>query len=106
MRPRTAFGPVDLNSSSLGLDASMLSMGCEAIDTTARLDSRKSLSSSQIGRSSFVRPAPPSAKKSLLTGRPSLMPGGDRCVLFTSLLCAMQITFDSFEMSFTDPLTL
>ena len=86
MRPRTAFGQVDLNSSSLGLDASMLSMGCEAIDTTARLDARKSLSSSQVGRSSFIRPAPPSAKKSLATGRPSLMPGGDRYVNFCGVV--------------------
>lgn len=82
---RRAFGaPVDINTSiGGGLDASMLS--CDNIDTTARLDSRKSLSSSQFGRNSFIKPgAPPSAKKSLaVPGRPSLMPGGDRCVLGT-----------------------
>ena len=72
------------NSSSLGLDVSMLSVGggCGEINTTARMGGhRESLSSSQFGRGSFVRPggAPPSAKKPVFaSGRPSMAPMGDR----------------------------
>jgi hypothetical protein len=89
---RRVGGALDLNSSSLGgaalggLDSSMLSMGggCGEIDTTARLGARASLSASQFGRGSFVRPggAPPSAKKPAAAhGRPSLaLQPGDRCV--------------------------
>lgn len=78
-------GAVDLNISSLGgLDASMLSMGGGGCDDTARLQARHSLSTSQFGRGSFVRPggAPPSSKKPVFaSGRPSLAPQpGDRCV--------------------------
>lgn len=90
---RRVGGALDLNSSSLGgaalggLDSSMLSMGggCGDIDTTARLGARASLSASQFGPGSFVRPggAPPSAKKPAAAhGRPSLaLQPGDRCVL-------------------------
>ncbi len=80
-------GTVDLNASSLGgLDSSMLSMGggCGEVNTTAHLEARKSLSSSQFGRGSFVKPsgAPPSTKKPAFpSGRPSMAHQlGDRCV--------------------------
>jgi hypothetical protein len=96
MQRRGLGGALDLNSSSLGgaalggLDSSMLSMGggCGDIDTTARLGgARASLSASQFGRGSFVRPGggaapPPSTKKpAAVHGRPSLaLQPGDRCV--------------------------
>jgi hypothetical protein len=77
--------PRDANAS---MDASMLGGGGGGdINTTARLDTRKSLSSSQIGRGSFVRGGgggggPASAKKSMFgAGRPSIaLQGGDKCV--------------------------
>ena len=82
----TMFGYArDANAS---VDLSMLGGGGD-INTTARLgEARKSLSSSQIGRGSFVRGGggggggPASAKKSMFgAGRPSIaLQGGDKCV--------------------------
>ena len=82
------FGAELNNSIGGGLDASMLSYaggGACDIDTTARLNpgARASLSASQFGRGSFVKPggAPPSTKKPAFpAGRPSLaLQMGDRC---------------------------
>ena len=93
-------GTVDLNASSLGgLDSSMLSMGggCGDINTTAHLEARKSLSSSQFGRGSFVKPsgAPPSSKKPVFpSGRPSMAHQlGDRCVQAASQAARGQLLF-------------
>ena len=94
MRPRTAggagapsaaggggaLGLGDLNAS---LDASMCSVG--GLDTTARLEARKSLSSSGVGRASFIKAAPGTATKrpAFGVGRPSMAANnkenGDRC---------------------------
>ena len=69
MLSRGALGAHDANASAL--DASMLGGGGGDLNTTARLESRKSLSSSQRG--SFFQKGVPSAKKPTFgAGRPSL----------------------------------
>ena len=76
--PGAALGAGDLNAS---LDASMLS-AAGGLDTTARLEARKSLSSSGLGRASFIKTAPSAKKQPFAAGRPSLAKenaGGDRC---------------------------
>jgi len=81
--PGGALAAADLNGS---LDASALSFG-GGVDTTARLDARKSLSSSGLGRASFLAkaPAPGTAKKPAFGVGPRASMaakenGGDRCV--------------------------
>lgn len=70
-RPRAAGGALGVGDLNSSLDASMLSMG--GLDTTARLEARKSLSSSGLGRASFVKAAPGTAKKPAFgVGRPSI----------------------------------
>ena len=65
-------GVGDLNGS---LDASMMSIG-NNVDTTARLESRKSLNlnSSGLGRMSFIKSAamPTGSAKKPMFGRPSI----------------------------------
>ena len=74
-------GAADVNTS---LDASMLAGGGGDLNTTARLEARKSLSSSHGGRGSLFRGgAVPSAKKPAFgVGRPSLAvkENADKCV--------------------------
>jgi len=72
-------GMADLNGS---LDSSMLSVG--NVDTTARLEARKSLNlnSSGVGRMSFIKSAPGTVKNTVLgIGRLSMASKeNDRCV--------------------------
>lgn len=80
-RPRTALGALGLGDLNASLDASHISTG-GGLDTTARLESRKSLSSSAVGRMSFIKSAPGTAKKPTFgVGRPSIASkeNVDRC---------------------------
>jgi hypothetical protein len=80
-RPRTALGALGLGDLNASLDASHISAG-GGLDTTARLEARKSLSSSAVGRMSFIKAAPGTAKKPTFgVGRPSIASkeNVDRC---------------------------